>query len=184
MCSPSPAGRCSDAILVSYTRYSQDGGGGGAAPHPSRRGKPLTGACRARHCAETTFRLRGMIHTMALPGNPRGRAFRCVFPGSGAGRRSRDQRGRSPSSNHRATTMIRDAGPPQADQKAGAPGRDPNEHALPTRRRSLQPTSSRRGLEGSIHHLETLPTSLYELVGTARLSRGLVRSQRQITLSF
>ena len=37
--------------------------------------------------------------------------------------------------------------------------------------RSLQPTSSCRRLERSAHHRETLPTSLYELVGTARLAR-------------
>jgi len=46
-----------------------------------------TGACRARHCAGTTFRLRGTIHTMALPGNPRGRAFQCSCSGDDAGRR-------------------------------------------------------------------------------------------------
>ena len=63
-----------------------------------------------------------MIHTMALPGNPRGSTFRCGYSSSEGGRRSRDQRGRSPSNFHRATTLIRDAGPPKADQKAGVRG--------------------------------------------------------------
>ena len=46
-----------------------------------------TGACRARHCAGSTFRLRGPIHTMALPGNPRGRAYQCISTSFEAGRR-------------------------------------------------------------------------------------------------
>ena len=47
------------------------------------------------------------------------------------GRRSRDLRGRSPSNHLRATTLIRDAGPPEADQKAGARGRQAG-NAAPT----------------------------------------------------
>ena len=56
-------------------------------PSRSARETPPTGACRARHCAGATFRLRGTIHTMALPGNPRGESRRCSSPGNEAGRR-------------------------------------------------------------------------------------------------
>ena len=49
-------------------------------PYPTARVTQLTGAYRARHCAGTTFRLRGAIHTMALPGNPRGKRFGASVP--------------------------------------------------------------------------------------------------------
>ena len=57
-----------------------------AAPRSADIWRP-TGACRARHCAETTFQRRGTIHTMALPGNPRGGSIRCSCSGDEGGRR-------------------------------------------------------------------------------------------------
>ena len=89
---------------------------------PNRRETPLIGACRARHCARATFGQRGAIHTMALPGNPRGRAFRCDCAGSEAGsRRAIGVVAVLQSSLSRPRRWC-DAGSPQADQKARAPG--------------------------------------------------------------
>ena len=50
------------------------------------RAPRLHRACRARHCAESTIRQRGAIHTMAMPGSLGKRAHRSS-PRSEAGRR-------------------------------------------------------------------------------------------------
>jgi len=63
---------------------------------------------------------------MALPGNPRGRAIRCICSGDEAGRRRAIGVVAALSRRPRATTpMVRrwSASEMEADQKAGAPGR-------------------------------------------------------------
>ena len=96
-------------------------GRAGAAPGSADIWRP-TGACRARHCAGTTIQLRGAIHTMALPGNPRGRAFRYISPGCDAGRRRIIGAVAILQLSTARPRRWCDAGSPEADQKAGAPG--------------------------------------------------------------
>jgi len=60
-----------------------------APPRPNRfqaRGKPRPSGCQVRHCAGTTFRRRGALRTMPLPGSPGTRDEVCS-PGYEAGRR-------------------------------------------------------------------------------------------------
>jgi len=52
----------------------------------TRKGPP-TGACRVRSCAGTTSRRRRALRTTTIPGNPRGRPFRCISTSFDAGRR-------------------------------------------------------------------------------------------------
>ncbi len=80
------------------------------------RGVPGTPLCRQR-----SHRLRGPPRTMALPGNPRGRTIRCTSSGYEGGRRRAISVVAVLSICLRATMLIRDAGSPKADQKAGAP---------------------------------------------------------------
>jgi len=80
------------------------------------------GACRARHCARTTFRHRGTIHTMALPGNPRGRTIRCICASSEVGRRRAIGGVAVLQLFTERPRRWCDVGPPEADQKAGVPG--------------------------------------------------------------
>jgi hypothetical protein len=47
----------------------------------------LFGACRARHCAGTTTRRPSALHTMPMPGNPRGGSLQCICSSHEAGRR-------------------------------------------------------------------------------------------------
>jgi len=82
----------------------------------SHRGVPGT------ECAGTTFRLRGTIHTMALPGNPRGRTIRCICTSSEGGRRRAIGVVAVPQSALARPRRWRDAGMPKAAQKAGASG--------------------------------------------------------------
>jgi len=108
----------------------------GHVRYRARGQRASTGACRARHCAATTLRQRGTIHTMALPGNPRAERSSASVPvRKEAVAREISVVAVLPISPL-ATTLIRDAGPPQADQKVGAPGRTGIPHRLP-RPRSL-----------------------------------------------
>jgi len=83
-------------------------------PLPSTRKSISIGACRARHCAGTTSRRRNALHTMPMPGNPRGRAIRCICSGSEGGRR-------------RASSVVADLpashARPRCSCDAGIPGR-------------------------------------------------------------
>jgi len=83
---------------------------------------PLTGACRARYCAGTTSRNRNAPRTMPMPGNPRGRAFRCGCSPHEVGRRRAIGVVAVLQSSPSRPRRWCDAGTPEADQKAGAPG--------------------------------------------------------------
>ena len=131
-----------------------------------------------------------------MPGNPRGRPLRCISPSNEAGRRRAIGVVATPQSSTARPRRWCDAGSPSADQKAGAPGRRrtthlpayrnaplPRGHAIQTATRLMGRLEARphnddqkTGAPGSNNALPTrwrpLPTSLYELVGTARLGRG------------
>ena len=74
-----------------------------------------------------------------MPGNPRGRAFRCICSGSGGGRRRAIGVVAVLQSSPARPRRWCDAGPPKADQKAGTPGRYANADPTPTHRRSPLP---------------------------------------------
>ena len=87
---------------------------------PGHAEPPLTGACRARHCAGMTIRQRGGLHTMALPGNPRGRTPRCTSPSfKGGRRRASSVVAALPLFHHATALLVRrwDAGPPRRPRR-------------------------------------------------------------------
>jgi hypothetical protein len=131
----------------------------GAATKPSlkarayvlHRGVPGTPLCRQR-----SHRLRGPPRTMALPGNPRGRTIRCTSSGYEGGRRRAISVVAVLSICLRATMLIRDAGPPKADQKTGA-------HGLP--KIKANPANSREYTDPVAPLPSHLPRSRQQLTG-------------------
>ena len=91
-------------------------------PLPNTRKSISTGACRARHCAGTTSRRPNALHTMPMPGNPRGRTIRHGSPGSEEGRRRASSMVTDVPATHRTTTLLVrrwDAGPPRRPRRPG-----------------------------------------------------------------
>ena len=123
-------------------REHRSPGRAGVSPGSTRYGAPR-GVPGTPLCG-TTFRLRGAIHTMALPGNPRGKEFQCTSSGSEGGRRRDIGAVAVLSATPARPRRWCDAGPPQADQKAGAPGSRvarniPHKPAPPTVSRTRDP---------------------------------------------
>ncbi len=82
-------------------------------------GKRATTGCRARYCAGSTPRQRGAPRTMALPGSPGERDEVSCSGAEGGRRRAIGVVAAFPVSLARPRRWC-DAGPPKADQKAGA----------------------------------------------------------------